>query len=58
MLYALPNKSLLKVKQAMKKHIYVEKTSVPRHCPPYFSEENLSESFSKQDCSPRRNIKP
>lgn len=56
-LYALPNKSLLKVKQAMENYIHVKETSVLRHGSSYFSKKKLPESTSKEDCSPRRDIK-
>jgi hypothetical protein len=53
-LYALPNRSLLKVKQAMKNHIQVEKKSDLRHGPSRFSRENLNRRYPKWDRFPRR----
>jgi hypothetical protein len=41
MFYALPNRSLLKVKQAIKKHIWVEEASVLPYVPPCFSKETF-----------------
>lgn len=54
MFYALPNRSLLKVKQAIKNHIWVEEASVLRYVPPCFSKETFPQRSSKWDRSPRR----
>lgn len=45
--YALLNRSFLKVKQSMKNCIWVEKTSMMHHGPPYFSREKLPKKFNK-----------
>jgi len=54
-LYALPNRSLLKVKQVMENHIQVEKEIVLCHGTPRFSRENLTRRYPKRDHFSRRN---
>ena len=54
-LYALVDKSLLKVNQVMKNHIQVENASLVQHGPPYFYKDNQHEGPSKQNYSSSRN---
>lgn len=58
MFYALPNRSLLKVKQAIENHIQVEEASVLHHGPSSFSKKYLLKRFPKWDSSLRRENNP
>jgi hypothetical protein len=46
-LYVLPEKNLLKMKQAMENHLRVEKTSLLQHGPSCFYKTNQHEGPSK-----------
>jgi hypothetical protein len=54
-LYALPNKSLLKMKQVMKNHIRMEEAIVLQYVPPYFYKDNHHEGPFKQNHSLSKN---
>jgi len=49
-LYALPDISFMKVKQAMKNHIRVEKTNILWHGPPCFYQEAQDKKPFKRSC--------
>jgi hypothetical protein len=53
-LYALPDRRLLKVKQAMESHIQVEEASTLSLGPPYFTRDKQSESSLDEVACPNK----
>ncbi|KAL9398735.1 hypothetical protein Peur_007696 [Populus x canadensis] len=57
-LYALLDRKLLKVKEAMENHIRVKETSTLRHDPPHFSRDKHPDRSPKWSHSPKKDRSP